>query len=1027
MRAHDPIEALVAASVRHRRGVLVGVALLAALGALAIPRLQLDALPDITGNQVLVLTAAPGFTPEEVERRVTRPIELGLSGLPGVERQWSLSRGGISSVTVLFDEETDPFRARQLVDERLAAVRAELPEGVDAPVLGPFSGGLGEVFQLTLTSPAHTPAELLAMLELEVGPVLRAIPGVVEVNTWGGAVRTLDVVLDPMKLSRHQLTVGRVRDTIARAIGSVPGASLEAGQRQVLLRGVSRPNTPSQLASLLVEDVRLGDLAQIQDGMLPRLGAATRDGAGETLYVMLQMQRGANALEVIDRVHARLDDVRAILPPAVELTVVYDRSVLVLRTLRTVFKNLLEGAGLVTLVLFVALGSLRAGLVAALTIPLSMVGAVAGMVFLGLPGNLMSLGAIDFGLLVDGGVVMVEGWAHALTDRADGDADAAEDALVGVARPVFFGVLIILLVYVPILSLAGVDGRLFRPMAITVIFALVTSLVLSLVFVPAALRTFVARRHLPDNEGRISETIRRVYAPALDAALAHPGRASAIAGLVLAGGVALFARAGADFVPQLDEGDMVVQLTLGPDASLPGALDATGRLEAGLRAAVPEVRAVASRVGSPAVATDIMGVEQADVFVALAPREAWRPGLDRAALLAEIEAAAHASVPGADLAFTQPIQMRFNELVGGDTTDVSLSIYGPELPELRRLAEAARDALAAVAGVGDVRINMPPTVPLVEATPSLLGAAQAGFEAGEVLDLVQSLRYGLPVGDVYEGWLRVPVRVKLAAPAGAYNVGAVQVPTPRGELVPLARVATLTEVETPAVVSHARGQRRVVVGFNVRGASLGDTVEAAKAALAPTLRLGGGYHVTWGGQYESYQEAKARLGVTIPLAIGLIVVLLLVMFGRLLPAALIFANVPFAAVGGVVSLTLGGQPISMPSIIGFIALSGIATLNGVVLLSAILAAERLGASPRVAAREAAIARMRPVLITASVAALGFVPMMLATGVGAEVQRPLATVVVGGLVTSTLLTLLLLPTLYARLARQRVLAPEAAAG
>ena len=1020
------LEVVVRASLRHRGAVVACTAGLALAGLVVARHLELDALPDVTGNAVIVLTTAPGFSPEEVEGLVTRPVESALGGLPGLVRQRSLSRYGISSVTALFDDDLDPYRARQLVSERLSGVASELPAGVDPPELAPLTGGLGEIFHFTLSSSQRTHAELLELATWRVGPLLRAVPGVVESNTWGGARRTVDVVADPVRLAAFGLTLGDLERALAESLENRPAGALLEGRSQVFLRAAGRPASVAEVADRVVlapapgggqRALRIGELARLEEGAVPRLGSATAGGRGETVYVMVQMLRGANAREVMARVWERMPAVQAALPEDVTLEVVYDRSWLVNATLRTVGLNLLEGGLLVVAVLFLMLGSFRAGLLVASAIPLSMLGAVAGMVLFGIPGNLMSLGAIDFGLLVDGAVVMVEAIFH----RAKGlAAGASLEPIVAstaerMARPVFASVSIILIVYVPILALTGVDGKMFRPMALTVVMALATAIVLVVTFVPAAASLFLRARDVPAEEPRLVRWAERAYRPVLGAAVAHPVMVALLGAALLAAGLFAFAQAGSSFVPQLDEGDLVIQVVRAPDVSLETAIADAGRMEALLLAEVPEVAQVVSRIGSPAVATDIMGLEDSDVFVKLKPRSHWRRGLDKEALVADIAELLEASEGGAEVAFTQPIQMRFNELVGGETTDVAAAFYGPELGELRRLAEEARAVLARVEGAADLRITLPPASALLEVKPRPLVAAQQGLDVRAVLDVVSALRAGIAVGHLWEGPVRVPVRLRLAAPETTYGLEDVPVPTPGGRLVPLGVLAEVLRKETPSVIRHEDAERRAVVGFNVRGRSLGEVVADAEAALAASVRVPAGYRLEWGGQYETFAEARARMLVVIPAALLAIFLILLATFRRAAPALIILVNVPFAGTGGMLALAARGLPVSISAAVGFIALSGIAVLNGVVLMNALLGLQAQGVPPEEAARQAAESRLRPVLMTALVASLGFLPMMLARGVGAEVQRPLATVVVGGLVTSTALTLLILPSVYGALA------------
>ena len=1018
------IERLVVGAERHRRLTLVVTLALAIVAVVIGSRVRFDALPDVTTNQVVVLTRAPGFTPEEVELRVTKPIETTLGGLPGSETQRSISRYGVSSITVVFDDDVDPYRARQLVKERLAV--GEVPPGVETPESGPYTGGLGEIFHFTLSSPTRTTAELLELAQLRVAPILRATPGVVEINTWGGERRTLDVVADPVRMAQRKVTMHELRSGLERATGSAAGGSLEAGPGQALLRAIARPLDPSELGEALVRPtsgrdpaVRVADVATVVYGARTRIGEATANGRGRLVYAMVQMLRGANALDVVEGVKARMDSVRAVLPPDVHVEVVYDRSVLVRSTLRTVFKNLLEGGALVIVVLFVMLGSVRAGLLVALTIPLSMLGAAVGMALLSIPGNLMSLGAIDFGLLVDGGVVMVESLFHRFGEERDRgrlgarfDRDEVRTTLAGVARPVFWSVFVIVLVYLPIITLTGVDGRMFRPMALTVVFALLTSLLLSTTFVPAAASLVLRPRDIPRREPRVVRAMRRGYEPVLSGAMRHPVLVGALAAVLLAFGVLLLLRAGSAFVPQLDEGDLVIQTTRAPDIRIETGVAEATRLEAALLEEIPEVRRVVSRIGSPAVATDIMGLEQADVFVELLPRERWREGLTREALISEIDEVLRAQAPGGNPAFTQPIQMRFNELLGGSVSDVAVSIYGEDLAQLRRHAEEVAAVIATQHGAEDVRISAPPQVALVEVRPRVLAAARVGLDTADVLDIVQAVKTGVDVGVTYDGALAIPIRLRLEAEPSAFMFSSISLPTEAGATVPLADVAEVVITKAPSMVEHEEGQRRIVVGFNVRGDDIGSVVERAQSAVEAQVTAPSGHRLRWGGQYENLMDARGRLMIVIPIVLLLILGVLVWLFRAIGPALAIFLNVPFAGVGGMLALWVRDMPVSISAAIGFIALSGIAVLNGVVLMSRIRALLEEGLEPRIAVVEAALARMRPVMMTALVAALGFVPMMLATGVGAEVQRPLATVVVGGLVTSTLLTLVVLPTIYA---------------
>jgi cobalt-zinc-cadmium resistance protein CzcA len=1028
----------------ERPALTLGIASILVVTALFVARgLDFDALPDVTPHQVVVLTGAPGQSPEEVERRVTRPVEIAIAGVAGLSTTRSVSRAGISSVSAIFAEHVDILVARQLVAERLSTL--DLGDDVMAPELGPLSGGLGEIFQFTLSSPVRTPSELLEVALLTVVPILRNVRGVVEVNTWGGGVRTIEVTALPLRLAAHGLSFSEFLAHLSSTTGLRAGGSIDEGATSALLRGRGAARTVDEIADtplFLLEPgtgahtgehaervrtlgtpVRIGDLALVRDGVHPRTGAATLNGRGEVVYVMAQMLRDENALAVMRSIHAVLDDARHALPEDVVLDIVYDRSKLVTATLMTAAKNLLEGGVLVVIVLLLLLGSVRAGLAVALVIPLSLAFAAALMATFGLPGTLMSLGALDFGLLVDGAVVMVESVFHDVAERRKrGEAIAKRDlrALVArvmstMARPVFFSVLIITIVYVPILSLEGVDGKMFRPMALTVIFALLASLVLALTVVPALASSLLTASMVPVQRPRAVRAIDALYAPMLAFSLKRPVVVLVSALAMLVTGGILLSRAGSSFVPVLDEGDLVIQTTRRADIALDDSIRESLRLERALTEHVPEVTLVASRIGSPAVATDVMGLEQADVFVGLKPRQEWRNGLTRDGLVREIEHVIGERAPGGELAFTQPVQMRFNEMVGGEVSDVALSFYGEDLSVLREVAERALNVIIKDKSAADARIIAPPDVSTLDVIPRPLEALQAGMTTTDVLSVVEALQLGVQVGTVWQGPRRVDVMAKLAHPGDAHVLGQTLVPTSRG-LLPLSHLADLTRQASPSLVSHNDGQRRIVVGFNVRGDALGDVAARIERALVDEVSLPRGVRMQVGGQVAVLNAAKARLALVIPVVMAAIVLLLTLAFASLARALIVFLHVPFASVGGIIALSVRDLPISISAAVGFIALSGIAVLNGVVLMGEIARREGDGESSRDAARGAALVRSRPVLMTALVAALGFVPMMLATGMGAEVQRPLATVVVGGLLTSTVLTLLVLPSLYPWLAR-----------
>ncbi len=1018
------IHTLVERAIEQRRVVLFAWALVATVFLFIAVNLKLDALPDITSNQVQILTRAPGLTPEEVEQRVTRPVEAALGGIPNVTSIRGLSRYGLSTLTVVFDDAIELLRARQLVAERLASVSIDKTFGVEPPQLGPMTGGLGEIFHFTVASASKTPAELLVLVQQRVAPILRTVPGVVEVNSWGGSLRTLEVRADPHKLQALNITFDELKHALTASVGSQPGAALEAGDSQVLLRGLALPKTEMELAESLVrvsgdKAIRVGDVAQVVSGSLPRLGAATQNGKGETIYVMVQMLIGANARDVTHAVRAKMSTVSAVLPSDTTIDIVYDRSSLVDATLKTVAKSLLEGGVLVCVVLYLMLGSVRAGFLVAMAIPISMLGATAAMTLGGVTGNLMSLGAVDFGLLVDGAVVLVEHMFHRRLHGNEPWKTLVKHACAEVARPSFFGVFVILLVYVPVLSLQGVDGKMFRPMALTVVLALVVALLFTLTFVPAAAATWLSDRHVPSKPPRLVRWVERVHTASLRWSMKRAKVGATITLLVVGIAGVAATRLGSELAPQLDEGSLVIQTTRAGDLGLGGAVRVATSMEQALLHSIPEVRSVASRLGSPAIATDVMGLEQADVFVELAPKSHWRRGLHRDQLLAQISAVVDAATPRSSPSLTQPIQMRFNELLGGAPFDVVVSVLGQDLEAITKQGSAVVAKLAAIRGVEEPRMLAEDVVPLLSVVPRALAAGQAGFTAQNVNEITGALRLGIDVGTSWEGLRQIPIVLRLgeAAPS-AEALHTVRVPSTTSGLIPLGDIAAIAAKHVPAALYRYNGERRKLIGFNVRGRDLGEVVAEAQSAVARGIPAVEGVRLSWGGQFETLEEAKGRLRVLIPAVLILIGLVLFAHFRAHRPVLWVFAHVPFAAVGGIYALVIRGMALSISASIGFIALWGIAVMNGTVLVTEIQRLEQQGRSPAEATEIAAHSRARPVAMTALVAALGFLPMALATGVGSEVQRPLATVVIGGLVSSTVLTLLILPVFRIALARRQ---------
>jgi cobalt-zinc-cadmium resistance protein CzcA len=1022
------MDRLLTLSLRYRFFTLVAVIVVIATGLWSFAHLTIDAVPDLTPVQVQILTRAPALGPVEVEQFVTFPIEASLNGLPALRELRSVSRYGLSAVTAIFEDRTDIYRARQLVAERLARAMERIPTEYGRPVMGPLTTGLGEVYQFTMKGPGYSLMALRTLLEWDVGMRLRAVPGVVEVNIWGGEPQQFQVVVDPAKLLSFKLSLRQVFEALEENNALAGGGYIERQREQLLIRGEALVTQVTDLTRIVVSHgaggvpIYVADVATVQEGSALRIGAATAMGEGETVIGMVQMLAGENAQRVVTQVKARVQEIQKTLPPGVVIEPYYDRTLFVSKVIETVRNNLLEGGLLVIAVLFLFLGDLRAGLIVASAIPLSMLIAFTGMVQAGVSGNLMSLGAIDFGLLVDGSVVMVD---NILRRLAKANSQHREDRLAEVLvagrevlRPMTFGVSIIILVYVPILALTGIEGTMFRPMALTVIMALAGSLLLAVTVTPL-LSFWFARARLGQEDTRLIRMTRGVYAPCLRWALTRPVWPVTLAvGLFLLS-LGLGTRLGIEFMPRLDEGDLAIQVWRLPSVSLSESVSTALEIERVLRR-FPEVTQVVTRTGSPEVATDPMGVELSDVFVILKPQREWVTARTRDDLIAQLKLAISEQIPGVGLGFTQPIEMRFNELIAGVRSDLAVKIFGPDLDVLKQHADALARTLEQVRGAADVKVEQVAGLPLIRVIVNREEIARYGLTANEVLALVQTTRVGVVVGTVVQGPRRFDLVVRLAEKASQDpgTLGNLLIPTMHGKLVPLSRVATIRVDSGPAQVSREHVQRRIVVECNIRGRDLGSFVTEAQHAVVQAVVLPTGYELTWGGQFKHLQDASRRLAVVVPITLLLILGVLSVIFGTLRPALLIFLNVPLALSGGILALWLRGLPLSISAIIGFIALFGIAVLNGVVLVSYIRQLEAEGLSTDQAVTEGAMVRLRPVLMTALVASLGFLPMALATSMGAEVQRPLATVVIGGLFTSTLLTLLIIPALYKRVCGQR---------
>ncbi len=1040
------LERLIDFSLQRRGLILTVAALLVAVGLWSATRLPIDAVPDITSPQVQINTEVASLAPEEIELLVTWPIEAEMAGLPDLVELRSLSKFGLSQVTMTFTDDIDVYRTRQLVTERLARVRGQLPADV-MPALAPISTGLGEIVYYTVRYKEGAESipsgvderlqELRLLHDYTIKPWLRSTPGLAEVNAIGGFERQIVIEPDVAKLAAAGVTFDELVRVIAESTENAGGGVLELGGEAIVVRADTRARTIEHLASVPVkfagasQPLLVRDLAQVTIGSAVRMGASTEDGE-ETVTGAAIMLAGGNARAVSQAVVERLEEIGTKLPREVEIRVVYDRSDLVNATIRTVETNLFEGAILVAAVLFLFLGNWRAAVIVTLAIPLSFLFMLTGLVEAGISANLMSLGAIDFGLIVDGAIVMVENIQRHVAERqqALGRALTADERRAEVrtsarevARPMFFGVLIITLVYVPVLALTGIEGKMFRPMAVAVMLALVGALVIALTLMPVLCSWFL-RGRIKERDNWLVRGTKALYQPLLAAALRARWVVIGLAALLFGGSLWLFNRLGAEFIPQLDEGAVAIQMIRGNSVGVRESVALQKASERLLLERFPEISHLFARIGTAEIATDPMGPNVADTYVFFQPRDQWREINGRRANKADLVELMRDElvrvVPGQSYLFTQPIQMRFNEIMAGARADLSLKLYGDDYAELERLAAEARDILREVPGGGDVEFEALGRVPMLEITPRREALRRLNLHTADINRVVSTGLGGAEAGSILDGNRRYPVVVRLPEAQRLDLAGLQQLPVSgeAGEQVPLARVAELTVEERIGTLTREDAQRRVAILINVRGRDTEGFVREARARLEAELSLPDGYFFEFGGQYRNLQAARARLGVIVPAALLLIFGLIYVSFGSARQAALIFVSVPLAATGGVASLWLRGLPFTLSAAVGFIALSGIAVLNGIMLISFINQLRAQGRDLRPAVLEGTLTRLRPKLMTALVASLGFLPMALATGPGAEVQRPLATVVIGGVVTSTFLTLIVLPVLYDWAERRR---------
>jgi cobalt-zinc-cadmium resistance protein CzcA len=1030
------IDHLIDASIRHRAVVLGATLAVAAAGVWAFATLNTDAFPDLTPNQVLVMTEAPGLSPAEVENQVTYPMEVVMLGLPRTTDVRSISKAGLSVVTVTFEDDVDLYFARTQVQQRMQDAMASLPDGAK-PMLGPPATAMGEVFQYLVEADggARDSLTLLRLTNVQqyvIAPLLRTVPGVASVNAWGGLEQRFEVLADPAKLAGFDLTLHDLETALANNNANFGGGYVEDRGERLTVRGLGRVADTTDIASVVVATrnatpVSVRDVARVTVTGAPRYGAVTRDGRGEALSAVVIILKGSNGREVVNRVLDRLGEIKRVLPPGISVRPFYSQGEVVERTTHTVFRNLVEGALLVIAVLFLFLRTFRASLLTASVIPLALLVAFLAMRELAVSANLMSLGALDFGLIVDASVVMVENFVrrlHAAAASGQGERrDLIREAAFEVGRPVVFGVAIIVAVYLPIFTLEGLEGRMFRPMAFTVCAAVLGSLVLALTYVPAAAAYLFAggatARTVRDGHEDAGwfRRLRARYERALAWSIAHRGRVIAAALGVLAVSLGSVPFLGTEFMPKLDEGYLLIETRRAPSTSLGQGVVVSEDVERTLRS-FPEVERVVTNLGRPHEATETMALNQADVYVTFKPKREWRArSLD--ALIERMDSAL-AEIPGLDYEFSAPMRMRLDEVISGVRTDLGVKVYGDSLEVLQDKAAEIERVIARIPGAEDVSVGTSAGAMQLEVELDRPAIARYGLNVSDVRDAVESGIGGSEATRVVDGRRQYPIVVRLDAPyrATPEAVGQTLIRTPAGGTVMLSQVARLRVVEGPEVIEHEGGQRYVVVKSNVRGRDLGGFVADVRRAVAARVKMPAGYFTTYGGQFENQARATRRLGVIVPLVLLLIAGLLYASFGTVRHALLVMLNVPFALVGGIGALWLRGLNLNLSASVGFIALFGVAVLNGVVLVSYINQLRAAGRALGDAVREGADVRLRPVLMTALVAGVGFIPMAVSTSAGAEVQRPLATVVIGGLVSSTLLTLLVLPTVYTWIEERR---------
>jgi cobalt-zinc-cadmium resistance protein CzcA len=1012
------LEAIIAWSLRSRLFVMLLAAVVVIVGFYSLSTLNFDAFPDTTPVQVQINTQAPGLVPEEIEKQITFPVEMAISGLSGLQQVRSVSQFGLSCVIVTFRDGTNVYFARQLINERLGTV--ELPAGFERPQMGPVATGLGEVFHYLVKSDVKDLSELRTIHDWIIKPQMRTTPGTAEINSWGGFEKQYQIRIDPVRLVKYDVRFQEVLDAVTNNNLNIGGGSInrnDSGER-LLVHGVARTVNVEQLERIVIAEkngiaIRVVDVADVVIGHEIRRGAVTANGQGEAVLGLGFMLMGENSYQVTTAMREKMKDVKTRLPDGVDIDVVYDRTNLVDRVIDTVRKNLFEGALLVVSLLYIFLGNLRAGLIVATAIPMSMLFAFSGMLQAGIAGTLLSLGAIDFGVVVDSSVVVIENIVRRLGHLPPGKdrLAAIRDATIEVRQPTVFGQLIIMIVYIPILTLEGVEGKMFRPMALTVIFVLLGSMICSLTLMPVLASLFLPK-NMEEKEPFLVRLARSVYTPILRIVLAAPAITVALGVSALVGVGYLASTMGSEFVPKLSEGAIVIGIIRAPGTDIEEGARLNTLVEKQLVKDFPdEIQACWSRLGVPEIATDASDPEATDLFVILHLPDRWKKAKTQAELV-ELMEKSISDMPGQIVWFTQPIEQRINEMVSGVRSDIALKLFGNDFETLLGTAQQLEDVLREVPGAVDLATEQVAGQPIVQIKLRQDQLARYGIPARNVLDLVESIG-SKPLGTIIEDQYRFPLIIRLPEPYrdNPKTIASLVVPAADGELVPLFRLADIAVVKGPRLIPREWSQRRITIQCNVRGRDVGSFVAEAQRRIAEKVEIPEGYRIQWGGQFENMKRAQQRLMIVVPLALGMIIALLYFSYGNMTDTLLVFLNVPFACLGGILSLYFRDLPISISAAVGFITLAGVSVLNGMVLVSAIRDLQRAGKNRFDSVFGAACERLQTVIMTSLVASIGFLPMAVSTSVGAEVQRPLATVVIGGIISSTIMVLFILPCFY----------------